>query len=399
MNILIVEENVKFADYLKEYINNHLVFAKCEVVYSYEELKNTTKDYSLYVVSYNLPDSSQKEHIYELLKLKKDVLIMTDSEKNIENSQIMEYALDYIIKEGDYTADYITKFIKRLHKNSNLNILLVDDSLSVRKYQKNILKKLKFKNIFEASNGFEALKTVSEKNIDLIITDLNMPEMDGEELIIKIRQRKEHNYIPIMVISSSLNDKKFIRSLKFGANDYIKKPFLKEEFIVRVNNILDTYDTFQSIKQQLYKDALTGALNRFFLDSRLEELFEMYETKSVAMLDIDFFKKINDTYGHQVGDEVLKCFSESIKNVIRKSDFLIRYGGEEFLIFMPNTTKEEAMVVLLKIKHTLKECKGIKYTFSARIANEGTTLAEMIKIADSRLYKAKKEGRNKIIIR
>jgi len=116
------------------------------------------------------------------------------------------------------------------------------------------------------------------------------------------------------------------------------------------------------------------------------------------MLDIDFFKKINDTYGHQVGDEILKYFANTIKNSIRKSDYLVRYGGEEFLLFLPNIVKEEAKLILYKIKKNLKPYKGINFTFSAGIASEGDKLAEMIKIADEKLYQAKRDGRNKIVI-
>jgi diguanylate cyclase (GGDEF)-like protein len=396
MHILIIEGNEKFASFLKDYISKHLFYVKCDIVLSYEDFKSIKKDYDLYLASYDLYDAPQNAHIIELLKRKKDVFVMKE-DCSLNNEEILKEVLDYIIKEGEYAAEYVVKFIKRLHKNKSLNILIVDDSTSVRKYQKKILKKLKFKNVYEASNGFEALKVISEKSVDLVITDLNMPDMDGEELIVKIRKRKNESYIPIMVISSSLQNEKFLRSLKYGANDYIKKPFAKEEFVVRVNNILDIYDNFESMKKRLYKDPLTGALNRWFLENRLEDIFKMYESKSIAMLDIDFFKTINDTYGHQMGDEVLKCFAKSVRSVIRKSDFLIRYGGEEFLIFMPNTSKEEAMIALLKVKSALKPCKDIKYTFSAGIANEGETLAEMINMADKRLYEAKNTGRNKIV--
>jgi len=130
----------------------------------------------------------------------------------------------------------------------------------------------------------------------------------------------------------------------------------------------------------------------------LYHIFNSYEYKSLAMLDIDHFKKINDTYGHQSGDKVLKHLANLMTSIVRKSDIVMRYGGEEFLIFMPNTTKEEAYIVLQKIRSALTPCNNIKYTFSAGIADEGETLAEMIKLADEKLYKAKREGRNKVII-
>ena len=117
----------------------------------------------------------------------------------------------------------------------------------------------------------------------------------------------------------------------------------------------------------------------------------------LIMIDLDHFKKINDTYGHQIGDEILRHFASTIKDNIRKSDLAIRYGGEEFIIFLPESYKKEALIVLHKIKKALRPYKDINFTFSAGIADEGKTLAEMIKLADERLYKAKKEGRNRII--
>ena len=278
-----------------------------------------------------------------------------------------------------------------------INVLIVEDSKLVRNFEKRLLKRLKL-NVFEASNGEEALEVVKNKDIDLIITDLSMPKLDGNGLIKEVRKNYKMNELPIIVISSNEESDVFLKSLKLGANDYLKKPFLKEELMIRVNNLLDLYDSFKKISYQLQKDPLTDVYNRFFLEHTLENMFNMYEKKSIAMLDIDFFKKINDTFGHQYGDEVLKDFATKIKNVVRKSDIVVRYGGEEFLIFMPNTSKEEGFIVLLKIKEAIKKSK-FNYTFSGGIADEGETLAEMIKIADNRLYEAKNKGRNKIIFK
>ena len=159
------------------------------------------------------------------------------------------------------------------------------------------------------------------------------------------------------------------------------------------------YENLRKVENQLIVDPLTEVYNRFYLENELEKLFNYYSQKAIAILDIDFFKKINDTYGHQIGDKVLKDFAKTIKYVVRKSDAVIRYGGEEFIIFMPNTTKHEAMAVVYKIRKTIKECCGVNYTFSCGIADEGETLAEMIKLADNRLYKAKENGRDLIVIK
>ncbi len=390
MNIVIVENNPVYKNAIKDKIENSLLFAKCDSVSSFEELNS--KEYDLYICDYS---SANSEEIEKLIRDNKDVIVITDYESEFLKTPLRKKVLEYLIKDDNSMLDYLIKFIKRINKNRYVNLLLVEDCHMTRQIQKLILKKLKF-NILEAANGKEALEVLENNKVDLVITDLLMPVMNGKEFIKKIRKIKKIMDLPIIVISSNDDKNTFLKALKFGANDYLKKPFLNEELIIRVNNLLDLYDGFKKIHHQLQIDALTGINNRFYLENVLENIFNFYEKKSVAMLDIDFFKKINDKYGHQFGDDILRNFASTIKGIIRKSDTVIRYGGEEFLIFMPNTVKEEAFIVVSKIKKALRE-NEFKYTFSAGIADEGETLAEMIKIADKKLYEAKKK-RDDIII-
>ena len=396
MRILIADNDFIYLKLLKNYLEKYLVNIKCELVSSFKELKEKNlSDYDLFIINNSLRDVENNEHLEYILKYSDNVIVITKLEDNFLESSLKTKVIDYIIKEDTHSIEYLVKLIKRLGKNKDLNVLIVEDSKIIRKHEKEILKKIKL-NVFESENGKRALEILKEKNIDLLITDLVMPGMDGEELIAKVRENYSMNSLPIIVISENEDTNKFLKTLKLGANDYLKKPFLKEELMIRVNNLLDVYDNMRKIENQLKKDPLTGAYNRFYLEHILENAFNVYETKSIAMLDIDFFKKINDTYGHQIGDEILKHFVNTIKNSVRKSDVLVRYGGEEFLIFMPNTSKKEAAIVIYKIKKALKPYKDIKYTFSAGIADEGESLAEMIKIADERLYKSKEDGRDKI---
>jgi len=398
MKILIVEDSEVYAKLLRRSLEKELVSVKCDNVKTFKELKNINlNEYDLFLCDYVLPDSPNGEYIEYILNVSPDIIVVTNFEEEFLKSYYKDKIIDYVLKDDYHTVGYIVRFVKRLFKNKHLNVLVVDDSPSMLNYYISLLKKIKF-NVFSARNGLEALNVINEKKIDLVITDINMPVMDGERLLIHIREKYKANELPVVIVSSENDKEKFIKTLKFGANDFLKKPFLKEEFIIRVNNILEVYDNIKTIKTQTLTDPLTGAYNRLFLEEKLESMFNVYYNKAVAMLDIDYFKKINDTYGHQTGDSVLKAFVKTIQKSIRKTDFVIRYGGEEFIVFMPNTSKEEAKIVIYKIKKNLSPVKNISYTFSAGIADEGETLAEMIKIADERLYKAKKEGRNRIII-
>ncbi|MEO1923027.1 MAG: diguanylate cyclase [Nautiliaceae bacterium] len=396
MRILIADSDYIYLKLLKNYLEKYLVNVKCELVSSFKELKEKKlSDYELFITNISLPDVEESEHLEYILKHSDNVIVITKFEDSFLKSSLREQVIDYIMKEDIHSIEYLVKLIKRLGKNKDLNVLVVEDSYVIREHEKKILKKIRL-NVFEAANGKEALDVLEKENINLLITDLVMPGMDGEQLIVRVREDYSMNSLPIIVISGNEDTNKFLKTLKLGANDYLKKPFLKEELMIRVNNLLDVYDNMRKIENQLKKDPLTEAYNRFYLEHILENAFNVYETKSIAMLDIDFFKKINDTYGHQIGDEILKHFVNTIKNSIRKSDVLVRYGGEEFLIFMPNTSKKEAAIVLYKIKKALEPYKDIRYTFSAGIADEGESLAEMIKIADERLYQSKEEGRDKI---
>ena len=398
MEILIIEDSLSFANLLKSTIEKSIIGANCKIISSAKESENIDlKKYDLILCDFILSDSPDGSYIEKVLEQNEKVIVITQFEKKFINSDIKNRVIDFVVKEEFLIFNYLVNLIKSLQRNENLKVLVVDDDKVILKIEENILKKLNL-NVLKASNGEEALKCINDNNIDLVLTDLNMPKVDGEELLIKIRKLKTMDELPVIVVSSNKEHSQIARLLKLGANDYLTKPFFKEELILRVNNLLSITNNIKNIKKQMFIDPLTKVYNRLFLEKKLENIFCLYDQKSVAMLDIDFFKEINDTYGHQIGDEILKHFAKTIKNSIRKNDYVIRYGGEEFLLFLPDMIKEEAKLVLYKIKKNLKPYKDIKLTFSAGIADEGDELAEMIKIADERLYKAKKEGRNKIVI-
>ena len=398
LNILLIEPDTTYQRAIEKFISKEILFVEFKKIETFRELQNNKlEDFDIVICNYMLPDTKDHEHIEYLLNKNKNIIILTKYKNEKIDEKYIENILDYIDKEDMNVFKYLSQLIKRYNKNRYLKVLVVDDSKVIRK---KIIKYLKLfnLNVLEAENGKKA-KNMLNSDISLVITDIYMSEIDGFELTKEIRKEKSFEELPILGISSANNSHDAIKLLKCGANDFIKKPFLKEELLVRVENLLNLYDFINKYKQKAEIDPLTGAYNRSVLESKIDTLFHIYEKKSIAMLDIDHFKKINDTYGHQVGDEILKYFAHHIKNVIRKDDFLVRYGGEEFLIFMPNTTKAEAYIVLHKIKNSLNHLNGLKFTFSAGIADEGETLVEMIKIADERLYKAKKNGRNKIVIK
>ncbi len=400
LKILLIEDNKTYQKAIEKFISKEVLFVKFTIIDTFEALKKTEIDkYDIAICDYILPDTKKDEHIEYLLNNKINTIVLTKYHDDLIREKYIDSVLDYIYKDDVNTFRYLTQLVKRYNKNKNKNVLVVDDSKIIRNKISQYLRLFNLE-VLEAENGKDAKAILDlADNVSLIITDIIMPVMNGFDLIKSIRKEKSFEELPILGISGLNDNSETIKILKYGANDLIKKPVLKEELLIRVGNLLNLYDFINQYKQKSEIDPLTKAYNRNILESKIDSLFHIYDKKTIAMLDIDYFKKINDTYGHQVGDEVLKYFAKHIKENIRKNDFLVRYGGEEFLVFMPNTSKEEAYIVLYKIKNTLQKIKNIKFTFSAGIADEGDTLAEMIKIADERLYKAKKEGRNKIVFK
>jgi two-component system cell cycle response regulator len=396
LKILIIDDDKIYGKLIKNYLQKFLLFADIDLVDSFEKAKKLN-DYDLYIVDYIIPDSENNEHINYFLNLNKKVILITSYEKELIKDKILNSVLDYIFKDN-ISLVYLKKLVNRIYKNQFFNVMVMDDSKVSRKSIINYLNLLGFKNIFEAVNGEEALALIKKENFNIIITDLHMPVMDGFELVKNIRMKIPIEEMPILVLSSDSENLTLIKTLKIGANDFILKNFKKEEFFVRLNNLLDVYDTINLYKTKMYIDPLTGAYNRLYLEIIKSEI-NQWSKYTVIMIDIDHFKRINDTYGHLKGDEVLKHFVKVIKSNIRKNDYLIRYGGEEFLIILPEADKKVAVKILQKIKVKLLASKfDLKYTFSAGVADEDMDLIDKIKLADERLYKAKENGRDQFVL-
>lgn len=263
----------------------------------------------------------------------------------------------------------------------------------------------------------EGLNLLSEKKYDIVICDFILPCMNGIELCKEVRRREEGslNYTYFIMITHKLSKEVLNESLSCGADDFIFKPFDENEFILRFRagvRVIELINKLKNAMQEIMEisrtDYLTGIYNRRALMEILSaELFRAIREKTelcVAILDLDNFKNVNDVYGHFVGDEVLKGFVEIAKSCIRKYDVIGRFGGEEFIIVLPKTTKETGYMVMERIRSTL-ENNGIKtssgvinITVSIGIACicDSKNVDQLIHDADISLYRAKTSGRNRI---
>jgi len=304
--------------------------------------------------------------------------------------------------------------------NDNFSILIAEDDAVTRMLLKKTLIK-EGHEVVSVENGQKAFDMFKESFFPIVLTDWMMPEMDGLELCRAIRQEENPGYVFIVLLTAKDSQDDIISGLKAGPDDYLTKPFNRVELIARLNTgkrFLKQERALRQANEEIkilsITDPLTGCSNRGCLNKRLPEEIQRAgrynRPLSIVMCDIDYFKKINDTYGHQAGDLVLKEFSKRIEDSIRdKVDLLARYGGEEFLVTLPETDLDGALNLAERLRRFISEnkfkieAKKIKITASFGVAgfdpdnrHGEVSFDIMIKAADKYLYQAKNEGRNRV---
>ncbi|MDQ7042371.1 MAG: response regulator, partial [Sulfurimonas sp.] len=332
--ILIVEDNKTLAKLISKKIEVALDF-KVDVAYSMSEAKLFLKMYKYFItlLDINLPDAPNGEIIDYVLSKENHVIVLSANiDKEFRRNILKKNIIDYVNKGGVDDINYIIQTITRLQKNQNHTVLVVDDSMVFRKQMQNFLQNLFFK-VITVAHGEEAMGMLhTNSSIDLVLTDYNMPVMDGLELTYEIRKEHHKNDLGILALSSSQDDEVTALFLKAGANDFIKKPFSKEEFSCRINNTIEALENIQIVTNHANRDFMTGLYNRrFFFDAMMsyeEDIKESGERYALALVDIDHFKKVNDTYGHDVGDQVIVALSNILSSSTNHRDLVARFGGE-----------------------------------------------------------------------
>ncbi|HEX6598454.1 MAG TPA: diguanylate cyclase [Gemmatimonadaceae bacterium] len=276
-----------------------------------------------------------------------------------------------------------------------------------------------------ATNGAEALASVKERAPDLILLDVMMPDITGIEVAQRIKGNRSLPFVPIIMQTALDSTEAKVEGLEAGADDYITKPIDFAELKARLRSMLrikrlqealeererELLEMNERLRYMSLTDGLTGLDNRRHLNERIDEMFQhaqrLNEPFSVVMCDLDKFKSVNDTYGHQAGDEVLKQLASILKEEAREIDRVGRYGGEEFLLLLPGTVLDAAVTFAERVRkhverHTFTFPGGsTKRTASFGVAgwphpkiSDSDTLVRM---ADDALYVAKETGRNRVI--
>ncbi|TXK85516.1 response regulator [Paenibacillus sp. N3.4] len=286
-------------------------------------------------------------------------------------------------------------------------LLLVDDDEVLRCY---LTRRLQLDDcmVDEASDVESAILLLREHTYDLVILDLMMHPQSGYELFEFLKEDPTLKWLPLIVLSgrNDLNDK--VRCFHLGADDYVTKPFQYEELAARIYALLKRTKNFE---QLAFRDPLTGVFNRRYFHLQIGQELQRIErypaSISLIFIDIDFFKRINDSYGHHVGDLVLQGLAHLLQINLRTTDLLARFGGEEFVIALPNTTGEQATAAIQQILDKVRlnpvahnVGQPFSITFSAGVAEwqQGMSVEDWIARADETMYQAKQQGRNRVLL-
>ncbi|MDP2682584.1 MAG: diguanylate cyclase [Deltaproteobacteria bacterium] len=301
-------------------------------------------------------------------------------------------------------------------------LLIVDDSPTIRQLVKNtVVAGGLFSKVFEAEDGMEALKIFFKNKVDFVITDVMMPKVDGYKFISAIKESEDGKDCPVIMLSASRKevvDK--IKGLHIGASDYLLKPFDQSELLARIRVFLKIQELQNDLKEKnvlLEKlsvtDELTGLHNRRYFYDHIKmhvALAKRHEYHiGCLMIDIDHFKNINDTYGHDVGDKALKGLTRLLKDGIRDGEVLARFGGEEFIVCLCRADKNGAIAAAERMRKAVEGANllndvnnPLTVTISVGIATypqEGLKNSDDItKAADKALYYAKRTGRNRVAV-
>ena len=296
-------------------------------------------------------------------------------------------------------------------------ILLVDDRRSSYERVASLLSAEHEVDV--EADPHEALFHAAEADYDLMIVSLGLECFDGLRLCSQVRSLDRTRNMPILVIAEPEDNARLLRGLEIGINDYLVRPIDKNEMLARVRTqvrkkrfSMRLRDNVQMSIEMAITDGLTGLHNRRYMESHLTALVEQAHARgkplSLLVIDIDFFKAINDSHGHDAGDDVLREFAIRLKKSTRGIDLACRYGGEEFVIVMPETDMAVAAVVAERIRRRIATdpfavshgAKAIPVTISIGLAalNAPTdTAAAIVKRADQALYRAKRDGRNRVV--
>ncbi|SBS35466.1 Response regulator PleD [Marinomonas spartinae] len=406
--ILVVEDSPVVQNVLKHLLSQLTVYVPI-VCSCYKEAEATLAsqngdEFFAAIVDLNLPDATNGEVVDLVLESGVSCIVLTGNfNDDLRLELLNKGVLDYITKDSRYSFDHVMKVIERLRKNQHIKALVADDSHTSRLFVKTLLEQYRF-NVVEAEDGQQALAKLEEDpEIRLFITDHNMPLINGYDLVRMLRHNNRFKDLVVIGLSTGHNSALSAKFIKAGANDFLKKPFYHEEFHCRITHNLESQEMLETIRDLANIDVLTKLKNRRYLFDEGESFYQQAlshgDGGGFAMIDIDHFKFVNDTYGHMIGDSLLELVGKEISLAFPES-LTCRFGGEEFCVVSnENDDVFEQKLVDFQASLRTKEFTGakIKVTCSIGVCHQKQdSLDDAVRVADKKLYEAKNNGRDRI---
>lgn len=409
--ILLVEDSRVLGSILQQQLRNSL---NMDVIWTQslaetQEAIAVNRHFFVAILDFCLPDAPEGE-IIDFMATTGIPLIVFTAELTSEVQEFLwsKKLVDYVIKDGQRSVATVVELIERLHRNHFTKVLVVDDSKAARRHLRSLLELHQY-SVLEACNGKEALGIIETcPEIKLVITDYEMPEMDGFELTRQIRLRYGMDRIGIIGLSASGNHRTSVRFMKQGANDFLNKPFISEHLYCRIVQTITLVENFDVIRKMSCTDYLTKLGNRRYFFETAERIRKQNAIASsecaLGMIDIDHFKKVNDMYGHEAGDSVLRQMALVLEEAYPSPHVVSRFGGEEFCVLMTGIDEQAAMrsyeALRERIAQTMFNVNGMSVPITVSIGvsfRKDVDIPGMINEADERLYAAKENGRNCIV--
>lgn len=409
--ILIIEDSRSTARMMQQAIRDQLELS-ADIAMNMTEaealIQPNPSAYTIVLCDLNLPDAPNGEAMDMVLGFRLPCVVVSASISGALRRKLLHTPIcDYVVKRGPRDIIYLLSVVKRLIRNEHVTVLVVDDSTSYRNNIVDLLSRQRLQ-VLEAENGAQALEILAaHPEISLIITDYIMPVMDGFQLTETIRKEHTPDELAIIVTTGQEEDLAGL-FLRTGANDFLPKTASFEELICRINMNLNLQDLIKLTRDLSERDTLTGLFNRRMLFQSGHKLLTHSTADipvQVAMLDIDFFKKVNDTYGHAGGDEALRLMGRLIQEHFPAPCVTARYGGEEFCILFPASTPSNDIFNQLEafritVSQAVVTSRNAPFGFTVSIGlarHMGDSLDEILVRADNMLYEAKRTGRNKVV--
>ena len=411
--ILVIEDSGFFAKVIERSLMAKLG-VRVRRAHSLKEAKDRIAefggDFALAIVDLNLPDTKGNQTVQLTAAHGLPSIVFSGKLDPKRREELFKLGvIDSVPKESPSSLDYATKLAGRVLRNAQTVAMVVEDSDVARNHIGRLLERQGLR-VLTAHNGQEALSLLELRpDIRLMLVDYEMPIKNGFELIRDVRRSHPSDKLGIIGMSATAEPELVTRFLKTGANDYIHKPFSYEELLCRCMQNLEMLDHIERFERMATRDFLTGLHNRRHLFSIGETLHANAKrgnlSFTVGILDIDFFKKVNDSYGHDAGDQVLKAAATTLQEQFREADVLARMGGEEFCVVGINIEPGKAAEVFDRARIALREQtidigdRQIQVSMSIGVCGQMLdSFGAMINKADEMLYRAKEGGRDRVVV-